>query len=1011
MTTIMNYNRGSEWRRWDLHVHAPSEYTCAKRDNFEGLNLSSKQDIFISQLREVKEVAVIGITDYFSLEGYKCVMSKAPLNNFKLILPNIELRITPVTSKGSKINLHIIPNTKVLSVDEIERFLYKFEFGKDKLTCCHDDLIKLGKTLEYGLSDEKAFVKGLNEFAISYNTFFDKFNEQPQFFKDNTLICVSNSNHDGVSGIKDLTGIRSIIYEGVNIIFSSNPSDQKYFIGEGCDSKEVIIQKYGGLKPCIHGCDYHGSKNGEEICVPDQKRFCWINADPTFEGFKQILNEPSRVFIGKKPPLVERIEKNPSKYINNLTINKIHSSNIDEIWYGESTSIDINPGLVSIIGNKGSGKSAIADIIGLCSNSQTNRKEWSFLTPKKFCSNTPYDRSKKFEARIRWYDDTESETITLDAEPKIEMPERVKYIPQNFLENICTTEDEKEFEKEIKNISIQHLPLEKRYGKNDFDEIVNYLSKSITDQIVTIKQHIKIENEKIIKLEEKAECAYKNKLQHNLDLKKQELCNLEKRKPAEVQKPNHTPNDEDYSKREAIEKVRNQIEIISDKIIKIKNASADVTKQIQDLNTFKTNIGIFTASFDKLRKDNENLCNVCGLNFDSVLKIAYDENIVLQKIQSLENIKNEYTLMLSSEGEKSLFMQKDKLSEQLLKLEDDLNKEDKQYQKYLSDLKQWEEEYTLIKGSETIDDTILYYERQLKYIDEELENEINAVKSNRKQLVISLIEEKRKYLNIYQEMYQPISDFIETNNQFLTDYPVNIQAEFTFDNITNFLSSFIDRGKSGTYSGAENATKQLNAIVGDTDLSDSESVYEFAFKLNDSLTKDYKDNTSKQIESQLKQGKTRQELYDYIYCIEYIKPILKLKLANKELPTLSPGERGALLLLFYLFIDKEDKPLVIDQPEENLDNESVYKYLVNFIKKAKQHRQIIMITHNPNLAVVCDSDQIIRMDIDKKNKNIVSFISGAIENPEINKAVLKILEGTYPAFHNRDSKYFCKDFS
>ena len=74
------------------------------------------------------------------------------------------------------------------------------------------------------------------------------------------------------------------------------------------------------------------------------------------------------------------------------------------------------------------------------------------------------------------------------------------------------------------------------------------------------------------------------------------------------------------------------------------------------------------------------------------------------------------------------------------------------------------------------------------------------------------------------------------------------------------------------------------------------------------------------------------------------------------------------MLLFYLFLDKDDKPLIVDQPEENLDNESVYRYIVSFIKEAKQKRQIIIVTHNPNLAVVCDADQIIRMSIDKKNK-------------------------------------------
>jgi predicted ATPase len=97
---------------------------------------------------------------------------------------------------------------------------------------------------------------------------------------------------------------------------------------------------------------------------------------------------------------------------------------------------------------------------------------------------------------------------------------------------------------------------------------------------------------------------------------------------------------------------------------------------------------------------------------------------------------------------------------------------------------------------------------------------------------------------------------------------------------------------------------------------------------------------------------------------------------------------------------------VIDQPEDNLDNKSVYEMLVTFLKEAKKRRQIIIVTHNPNLAVVADAEQIIHVSIDKKkNKNDFSYKSGSIEDPEINRAVVDILEGTLPAFHNRRLKY------
>ncbi len=366
----MREERGSLWRKWDLHVHAPSKFTCAKNDQYEGVSLAQKQEKFIDELKCVKDISVLGITDYFSLEGYKLVMNNiSQLKHFDLILPNIEIRITPVTGKGKKINLHIIPNTSVLTIEEIERFLYKFEFGPEKLTCKETDLEKLGKKLDSTSSHEQSFKKGLNEFAISYDTFFKEFNNLPSKTKENLLIGVSNNSGDGASGIKEIQGIRDIIYSGVDFIFSSQPSDSLYFTGNGPDSSEKIIEVYGALKPCLHGSDYHGSKDKTVICVPDLERFCWLKGDSSFEGLKQVLIEPiDRVYIGKEPEIFERVRQNQTKYIDQIEVKK---STTYENQYGkwfENVKIELNPELVAIIGNKGSGKSALADIMVLCGN-------------------------------------------------------------------------------------------------------------------------------------------------------------------------------------------------------------------------------------------------------------------------------------------------------------------------------------------------------------------------------------------------------------------------------------------------------------------------------------------------------------------------------------------------------------------------------------------------------------------------------------------------------------------
>ena len=96
----------------------------------------------------------------------------------------------------------------------------------------------------------------------------------------------------------------------------------------------------------------------------------------------------------------------------------------------------------------------------------------------------------------------------------------------------------------------------------------------------------------------------------------------------------------------------------------------------------------------------------------------------------------------------------------------------------------------------------------------------------------------------------------------------------------------------------------------------------------------------------------------------------------------------------------------MDQPEENLDSQTVYRLLIPVIKEVKKRRQIIMVTHSPNIAVVYDAEQNIHSHIDRPNGNRVAYTLGSIESPAINKYLVDVLEGTRPAFDNRDSKYF-----
>lgn len=119
----------------------------------------------------------------------------------------------------------------------------------------------------------------------------------------------------------------------------------------------------------------------------------------------------------------------------------------------------------------------------------------------------------------------------------------------------------------------------------------------------------------------------------------------------------------------------------------------------------------------------------------------------------------------------------------------------------------------------------------------------------------------------------------------------------------------------------------------------------------------------------------------------------------------SPGQKCAALLTLILNIG--DNPLIIDQPEDDLDNSLIYNLVVKSIREMKNRRQIIIVTHNPNIPVLGDAEGIIILERNKNGK--VDFRgrkkAGCIEEKMIRKGICEIMEGGAAAFKKREEKY------
>jgi hypothetical protein len=143
----------------------------------------------------------------------------------------------------------------------------------------------------------------------------------------------------------------------------------------------------------------------------------------------------------------------------------------------------------------------------------------------------------------------------------------------------------------------------------------------------------------------------------------------------------------------------------------------------------------------------------------------------------------------------------------------------------------------------------------------------------------------------------------------------------------------------------------------------------------------------------------------WLYGTEHIAIQYSVDYEGVDIRKLSPGTRGIVLLLLYLALDDaDDRPLIIDQPEENLDPKSIFDELVSLFREAKNKRQVIMVTHNANLVVNTDADQIIVAQVGPHRPGElppITYLSGGLESAHIRKAVCDILEGGERAFQER----------
>jgi hypothetical protein len=238
----------------------------------------------------------------------------------------------------------------------IERILGRlhFRFQEQDYACNRQELIALGRGYDPKQTDEDgAHRTGANLFKVSFPELQKLFREEQKWLSKNCLVAVAGSLNDGTAGLQEdasFAALRQEVERFADIIFASTPSQREFWLGKSPKaSREIIEEKYRALKPCMHGSDAHSV---EKVGVPAEGRFCWVKGDLAFETLRQVVLEPDdRVRIGSRAPF------GPSPGVT------MHSVKLNDAPFVLTPELQLNPGLIAIIGSRGSGKTALMEFL------------------------------------------------------------------------------------------------------------------------------------------------------------------------------------------------------------------------------------------------------------------------------------------------------------------------------------------------------------------------------------------------------------------------------------------------------------------------------------------------------------------------------------------------------------------------------------------------------------------------------------------------------------------------
>lgn len=1021
-----SYERGSEWRQWDLHIHTPASFHW-QGQRFDTKNPDSAEnrsliDEMIKALNE-SEPAVFALMDYWTFDGWFALKRRLSEPNApklkKTVFPGIELRL--MSPMKGRLNAHVVFSDKIdnqtlndfkasLTVELVNRPL------SDTALCSLARTVTAEKLKAHGfvksdidLTDASALKAGSTIAEINCDSYKEAIAAVP---KGMAIGFMPYDTHDGLAEVDWVEHYAFFIglAENSPIFESRNLTMRDALVGVRTPENGRFIDSIQRSLKDLPRLVVAGSDAHRLVGIPgdpDKRgygnfpsgKITWIKADPTFLGLQQAIREPAkRSYIGAKPPKVDEVERNKTFFIDRVEVSKVGAGTTSGDWLAE-TALPLSPDLVAIIGNKGSGKSALADVLALLGNSK-QKAHFSFLKKDRFRGKSG-DPAKHFEGTLTWVSGA-SESRNLNDDPPDSKVELVRYIPQGHFEELCNAHisgKSDSFENELRAVIFSHANEAVRLGALDFNQLIEQQEGEYRDRLGDYRNDLRKLNEEIANIEDQIRPEVKKEATELLIQKNKEIEEHKKLKPEVLPLPDGQLTAEQYAASQELDSIAVALKEKAEAIEKIVNEEVSLASRLKAAQNLRSRMLLLDKSHKQFIADSQSDFESLGVNHSDLIKIEFHFDKLSEVITSSPDKQLECSQRIFD-----VEAEKQKIQTRQSELEAKLAEPQLLHQQSLQALQQWNEKINELIGTPVEPESRTGLQTRVAQI-ELLPQRLIEYKIRREEMAEQIYDVLDSQRKAREALFAPVQELIKSNSLIREEYKLQFQSNLgaSADSIAASLFNLIKQN-AGEFRGEDESFNVVRRLAEQFDLNEKSQALDFVRELNKKIEAASNSN-SLGASSMLRKEIAANQVYDFLFGLSFLEPKYTLLFQDAQIEQLSPGQRGALLLIFYLLVDKGRTPIILDQPEENLDNETVVSLLVPVLTEAKKKRQIIMVTHNPNLAVVCDAEQVIWSVFERKNKSKISYQAGSIENPLINQQVVNVLEGTMPAFSNRRIKY------